>query len=220
MNPGAIKIFDNFISNDLIEKTIIELSKYNWRPVWEDKRYAGDHWMTCPLIEEFVKTQNFTTFELALVIESKMNCKIKNLMFYAMLPGGDIPPHRDMVGNVGLGGLRLHIPIVTNSGVNFMVAGKKVVMNPSELWALDTSYMHSVSNFGHENRIHLVMDVIVNDWILSLLPPRSINYYLHQGHLILLGFARIFKYLTNKDLKIKDFISVIANSLRLLFFKK
>jgi hypothetical protein len=220
MNPGAIKIFDNFIPMELIDKTILELSNYNWSPVWADKRYAGDHWMTCPLIEEFAKTPNFATFELAAIIESKMNCKIKNLMFYAMLPGGDIPPHRDMVGNVGLGGLRLHIPIVTNLGVNFVVAGKKVVMNPSELWALDTSYMHSVSNNGNENRIHLVMDVIVNDWVLDLLPAKNVSYYLHQWHLILLGLVRVFKYLTNKDLKIKDFVSVLKNALRLKFFKK
>lgn len=64
MNPGAIKFFENFISNELIDKTILELSFYNWRPVWADKRYAGDHWMTCPLVEEFIKTPNFATFEL------------------------------------------------------------------------------------------------------------------------------------------------------------
>ena len=220
MNPGAIKIFDDFITDKQIDKTINELSNYNWSPVWADKRYAGDHWMTCPLIEEYVKTQNFTTFELASIIESKMKCKIKNLMFYAMLPGGDIPPHRDMVGNVGLGGLRLHIPIITNSGVNFLVAGKKVVMNPAELWALDTSYMHSVSNFGKENRIHLVMDVIVNDWVLDLLPAKNISYYVHQAHLILLGLVRIFKYLTNKELKLKDFLNVLTKSVRLKLFKK
>lgn len=149
-----------------------------------------------------------------------MKCKIKNLMFYAMLPGGDIPPRRDIVGNVGLEGLRLHIPIITNDGVNFMVDGKKVVMNSSELWALDTAYMHSFSNNGHENRIHLVIDVIVNDWVLELFPAQNASYYLHQGHLVLLGIARVFKYLTLKDLKIKDFISVIKNSLRLMFLKK
>lgn len=220
MNQGAIKIYDNFIDKTLIEETLIDLKNYNWSPVWADKRYAGDHWMTCPLIEEFNKTPNFISFALAAVIEEKMKCKIKNLMFYAMLPGGDIPPHRDMVGNVGFGGLRLHVPIITNDKVNFVVAGKKVVMGVSELWALDTSYTHSVSNFGSENRIHLVMDVIVNDWVLSLLPPKNFKYYIHQLHLILLGFLKIFKYLTSKEMKIKDFFNVVMNSIKLKFFKK
>lgn len=220
MNPGAILVYNNFIDNSIIEKTLEEIKNYNWKPVWADKRYAGEHWMTCPLIEEFSKTPNFMTFELAAIIEEKMKCKIKNLMFYAMLPGGDIPPHRDMVGNVGFGGLRLHIPIVTNDKVNFVVAGKKVVMGVGELWALDTSYTHSVSNFGNDNRIHLVMDVIVNDWVLSLLPPKNFKFYLHQIHLILLGFLKIFKYFTSKDMKIKDFLSVVYNSIKLKFLKK
>jgi thiaminase len=64
------------------------------------------------------------------------------------------------------------------------------------------------------------MDVIVNDWVLSLLPPKNFNFYLHQAHLILLGFLKIFKYFTSKDLKIKDFLSVVYNSIKLKFFKK
>jgi hypothetical protein len=176
--------------------------------------------MTCPLIEEFIQTPNFQSFELAVLIEGKMKCKIKNLMFYAMLPGGDIPPHRDMVGNVGFGGLRLHIPIVTNDKVNFVVSGKKVVMGVGELWALDASYTHSVANHGSYNRIHFVMDVIVNEWVLSLLPPKNLRFYLHQFHIILLGFLRIIKYLTSRDMKMKDFFSVVVSSIKLKFFKK
>ena len=220
MNPGAIKIFENFIDNRIIESTLNSLDNYNWAPVWADKRYAGDHWMTCPLVEEFRKTPNFDEFELPQLIESKMKCQIKNLMFYAMLPGGDIPPHRDMVGNVGLGGLRLHIPIITNKDVNFVVAGEKIFMNVGELWALDTSYTHSVSNFGTQNRIHLVMDVIVNDWVISLLPPKNFKYYAHQFHLLLLGLKRGFMYLTNKNMNIKDFLNVLRNAFKLVFFKK
>jgi hypothetical protein len=220
MNPGAIKIYEKFINESEIEKTLNELKNYNWSPVWADKRYAGEHWMTCPLIEEFNKTPNFNVFSLAKIIEGKMKCKIKNLMFYAMLPGGDIPPHRDMVGNVGFGGLRLHIPIITNDKVNFVVANQKVVMGVAELWALDTSYTHSVSNFGKDNRIHLVMDVIVNDWVLNLLPPKNLTFYLHQIHLIFLGFLKIFKYFTSKDMKLKDFFSVVLNSIKLKFLKK
>ena len=77
MNPGAILVFKDFIEKSIIEKTILEIKNYNWTPVWADKRYAGEHWMTCPLIEEFEKTPNFSTFELASIIEDKMKCKIK-----------------------------------------------------------------------------------------------------------------------------------------------
>ncbi len=220
MNRGAIKIFENFIGKKSIDNTLSQLETYDWKPVWSDKRYAGDYWMTCPIKEEFVNTPNYDLFPISKEIESLMKCKIKNLMFYAMLPGGDIPPHRDMVGNVGFGGLRLHIPLVTNSKVNFVVDGKKVVMGVGELWALDTSYTHSVSNLGEENRIHVVMDVIVNEWVLGLLPKKDFRFYLHQLNLMWLGFTRVFEYLTRKDLKFKDFLSVVYNSLKLKIFKK
>ena len=68
-------------------------------------------------------------------------------MFYAIQPGGNIPPHRDMVSNVGFGGLRLHIPLVTNNKVNFVVDGEKVVMGVGELCALDISYTHKQTVF-------------------------------------------------------------------------
>ncbi len=92
-------MYNNFIYNIIIAKTLEEIRNYNWKPVWTYKRFAGEYWMAYPLIKEFSKTLNFTTFELATIVE-KRNCKIQNLMFYAMLPGGDIPPHRDIVGNV------------------------------------------------------------------------------------------------------------------------
>lgn len=220
MNPGAHKIFENYIDLELIKNTIVALQAYNWSPVWTDKKYAGDHWMTCPLIEEFNYTPNFNDFEIASLIEGKMKCKLKNLMFYAMLPGGNIPPHRDMVGNVGLGGIRLHIPIVTNKDVNFVVAGQRVTMSVGELWALDTSYTHSVSNCGSESRIHIVMDVIINDWMQSLLPPKNVAYYLHQISLMVLGVLRVFSYITNRNLKFADFLILLKKSVKLLIFRK
>jgi hypothetical protein len=219
-NLGAILVNSKFIDFSIINQTLEEIKNYDWQPVWADKRYAGEHWMTCPLIEEYQKTPNYNLFILASIVEKEMKCRVKNLMFYAMLPGGDIPPHRDMVGNVGFGGLRLHVPIITNDKVNFIVDSKKVNMGVGELWALDTSYMHSVTNFGPTNRIHLVMDVIVNEWVENLLPPKNWRFYLHQIHLILLGFIRIFKYLFSKDMRMKDFLSVIYSSIKLKIFKK
>ena len=219
-NPGAILVNSKFIDFSIVNQTLEEIKNYNWQPVWADKRYAGEHWMTCPLIEEYEKTPNYDLFILASIIEKKMQCRVKNLMFYAMLPGGDIPPHRDMVGNVGFGGLRLHVPIITNDKVNFIVDGRKVNMGVGELWALDTSYTHSVTNFGSTNRIHLVMDVILNEWVENLLPPKNWRFYVHQTRLILLGFIKLFKYLFSKDMRIKDFLSVIYSSIKLKIFKK
>ena len=52
-------------------------------------------------------------------------------------------------------------------------------MRPGELWALDTSYEHSVRNRSDQVRVHLVVDVVANDWVWSLLPKKGVAYYRH-----------------------------------------
>ena len=117
-------------------------------------------------------------------------------MFYSMTPGSEIHAHRDMIGNVGWGGLRFHIPIQTNANLIFKVSNKRVIMNVGELWALDTSYLHSVSNFGDLERIHLVFDVKVNNWVKNeLLPPREISFYFHQVYLMFLYLKKFISVL-------------------------
>lgn len=58
---------------------------------------------------------------------------------------------------------RLHIPIITNSEVEFILDGNRLIMNEGECWYIDTNFTHSVANRGTKNRIHLVIDGIRND---------------------------------------------------------
>lgn len=56
--------------------------------------------------------------------------------------------------------LRIHIPVVTNPGVEFTCDGQVVHMEAGECWLLDSFYKHSVANRGNETRIHLVLDTV------------------------------------------------------------
>ena len=67
----------------------------------------------------------------------------------------------------------------THPEVEFVVGGKRVDMRPGELWALDTSYEHSVRNRSDQVRVHLVAEVVANDWVWSLLPKKGVAYYRH-----------------------------------------
>lgn len=71
INPGAILVNIKFIDFSIVNQTLEEIENNNWQPVWADKRYAGEHWMTCPLIEEYQKTPNYDLFILASIIEKK-----------------------------------------------------------------------------------------------------------------------------------------------------
>jgi hypothetical protein len=43
-------------------------------------------------------------------------------------------------------------------------------MEPGEVWFLNVTFPHQVRNCGERDRIHLVVDCSINDWIRSLLP--------------------------------------------------
>ncbi|MCH9686086.1 MAG: aspartyl/asparaginyl beta-hydroxylase domain-containing protein, partial [Deltaproteobacteria bacterium] len=75
---------------------------------------------------------------------------------------------------------RFHVPIVTNPGVVFMVDGQWITMAPGEVWSLDTTYPHAVTNRGTEARVHLIVDVRATPAVRRLLPPPNWRTRLHH----------------------------------------
>lgn len=78
--------------------------------------------------------------------------------------GAVIKPHRDNALSYEDGEFRLHVPIVTNPDVNFILDGERVVMNEGTCWYINANEEHSVSNNGITDRIHLVIDGKRNEW--------------------------------------------------------
>lgn len=78
--------------------------------------------------------------------------------------GSEVKPHSDHSLGYEDGCFRLHIPIVTNSQVEFILDGKRLVMNEGECWYIDANFTHSVANRGKEDRVHLVIDGLKNEW--------------------------------------------------------
>jgi hypothetical protein len=54
--------------------------------------------------------------------------------------------------------------------MEFYLAGSRVVMGEGECWYLDLSQPHRLHNRGKTDRIHLVIDCVVNDWLRSIIP--------------------------------------------------
>jgi quercetin dioxygenase-like cupin family protein len=78
--------------------------------------------------------------------------------------GAVIKPHRDNALGYEDGEFRLHIPIVTNPDVNFVLAGERVIMNEGTCWYINANEEHAVTNNGTTDRIHLVIDGKRNEW--------------------------------------------------------
>ncbi|MGK4568589.1 aspartyl/asparaginyl beta-hydroxylase domain-containing protein [Flavobacterium sp. 3HN19-14] len=78
--------------------------------------------------------------------------------------GAVVNPHKDFCLGYEDGYFRLHIPIITNSEVEFILDDKRIIMNEGECWYIDANFTHSVANRGKQDRIHLVIDGVRNDW--------------------------------------------------------
>jgi len=96
---------------------------------------------------------------------SQIRCPIKSVRLMRLEKGAEIAPHKDHGLGAEQGEARLHLPIQTSDKVLFQVAGESVPMAAGELWYINADATHSVSNQGQKDRVHLVIDCEVNDWL-------------------------------------------------------
>lgn len=91
--------------------------------------------------------------------------------------GSEIKPHRDHELGYENGNFRLHIPIITNPKVVFVLDGNPIKMNAGSCWYTNVNYVHAVHNLGSSDRVHLVIDGERNAWsdnlFFSLAPEES-----------------------------------------------
>jgi hypothetical protein len=99
-----------------------------------------------------------------------LDCPILSVRLLRMGPGTVIKPHRDHTLSFEDAEVRLHIPIITNESVEFISDGERLDMEEGECWYVNASLPHSVANHGTTDRIHLVIDCKVNDWLRSYFP--------------------------------------------------
>lgn len=79
--------------------------------------------------------------------------------------GAVIKPHSDHDLSFEEGEIRIHIPVITNPGVEFFLEEDKLFMPAGSCWYLNLSLTHRVYNSGTTDRIHLVIDGKVNEWV-------------------------------------------------------
>jgi hypothetical protein len=80
-----------------------------------------------------------------------------------LLAGGRILPHRDSHPSFAAGH-RIHVPIVTNPRVRFMVDGRPYSFDVGHAYEINNQKVHSVMNKGANDRINFIFDYV---------PPRS-----------------------------------------------
>jgi len=100
-------------------------------------------------------------------------CPQQAVRFLRLRPGSAIRTHTDLALGFADGEVRMHIPVRTNPDVLFVLGDRRIVMGEGECWYNDFTLPHSVENRGASDRVHLVVDCVVNDWMRDLLVAES-----------------------------------------------
>lgn len=117
--------------------------------------------------ETFQNTEILARCNYVCEILQTIECENESIRFMLLGAGAKIREHRDYFIGIKEGSVRLHIPVTTNPHVKFYLADELIEMQAGELWYLDFYQKHRVENNGATDRIHLVIDCKVNDWLVG-----------------------------------------------------
>jgi hypothetical protein len=101
---------------------------------------------------------------------ASFECATESVRLLKLGVGSRIREHKDYNLSLDDGVVRIHVPIVTDPRVEFFVDNRRLVMNEGECWYINFNLPHRVYNHSGVDRVHLVMDCIVNDWLRSVIP--------------------------------------------------
>lgn len=96
-------------------------------------------------------------------LEERFDSKVARSMLIRLPAGKKILPHPDS-GHYLMSVHRCHIPVKTNDAVMFTVNGNTINMKVGQGYEINNSKWHRVENDGTTDRIHLLIDLIPNDY--------------------------------------------------------
>jgi quercetin dioxygenase-like cupin family protein len=115
--------------------------------------------------EEYLDTPLMDACPAIKALLDNIECRVLSVRLLNLKSGASIKPHRDHELAFEKGEARLHFPVFTNGKVEFYIEDEQVRMNEGECWYINANLTHRVANHGSTDRIHLVIDCKVNDWL-------------------------------------------------------
>ena len=127
--------------------------------------------------ERFADTQLLAACPYFQEVVAAFRCPKQSVRLLRLGAGSRIKEHRDYCLGFDNNELRIHIPVATNPEVEFYVSGERIVMREGEAWYINFNLPHRIYNGGVTDRIHLVIDCEVNDWVRSVFYARSFEQF-------------------------------------------
>jgi hypothetical protein len=166
-----------------LQNDIQKLLSQNWVNHYNTRDYEGN-WSSISLMSAGGNAQNIyalnNSVEPVVYTNLMQDCHYfkeildgfpfekTSVRLLRLAAGAIVKPHQDHCLGYEDDCFRIHIPVITNDLVEFMLDGERLIMKEGECWYIDANFTHSVINRGKEDRIHLVIDGIRNDWTDTL----------------------------------------------------
>lgn len=122
-----------------------------------------------PGVTDFADTPFLSRAPYFAEVIAAFACPVTCVRLMRLTPGSVIKEHHDNDLAAEEGVARIHVPVATNDRVEFLLNGTPVTMKPGEAWYLRLADPHAVANRGDADRVHLVIDVLVDDWMRGML---------------------------------------------------
>jgi len=118
---------------------------------------------------EFLDTAYMGQFPSVKKLIGTLQCPVMAARFLNLQAGAVIKKHTDTGLAFENGQARLHFPVLTNPLVEFYCEDDRIFLNEGDCWYLNANLPHQVSNNSNTDRVHLVVDCEVNDWLKNLI---------------------------------------------------
>lgn len=102
-------------------------------------------------------------------------CPLLSVRLLKLSAGSVIKEHKDAELFFESGLARFHIPVITNDAVEFYLQGERIHLEEGECWYCNFNLPHSLANKGETDRIHLVIDAEVNEWIKDMFSSDAVT---------------------------------------------
>ncbi|MEP7284678.1 MAG: aspartyl/asparaginyl beta-hydroxylase domain-containing protein [Chloroflexota bacterium] len=104
-----------------------------------------------------------------------LECPQKSVRFLKLHAGSSIREHTDRELEYENGEVRLHVPVLTNPEIEFYLNGERLKMQEGECWYTNVNLPHHIANHSASDRVHLVIDCVVNDWLRTVFEAAQLD---------------------------------------------
>lgn len=167
----------------VMQQEIQQLDSSVWKLHYQTLHYEGD-WSAIPLRSVNGNADNIIVSPIKDVeyndtiflqqcpylknVLQNFKCPLQTVRLLKLNAGAVIKEHRDIELNFEKGEIRLHIPVVTDEDVAFYLDGERINLKEGECWYMNFNLPHRITNNSKVDRIHLVIDAKVNDWVKTI----------------------------------------------------